>query len=678
MKKFTIRMLSVIVTGMLFFAFTAQVYSQAALPVNRTSWGTSPTGWIDDSIGNLQSPAACTGNDAAIFDFGDTVIVNYNGAAATLSLSIRCSPANTGYVFNIEQSNNGVNYIPVVSYSPSGTAINTSCAPDNYAVNGASRYIRFVYATAGTATIDVDDVIIAAASTTTNWTGVGNWTNAANWSNGLPDATKDAVITGGVLTINGAGEADNFTINAGASVIISPNNSLTVNGTMTNSAGTAGLVIQSNATGTGSLIESTGSVPASVQLFLTGQSQATGYYHLVSSPIAGALADVFTNFYLYEYDQSQPAPSVWQSLVTGNSLSVMQGYAAFYPNDTTVEFVGTLNTGDQSMSGLTYPASQSWRGFYLMGNPYPSAINLESLNGLSTNIASSVHYWDQAANTGLGDYVSYVIGTGGTGSQYVPPMQGFFVRVSSQGLTGTFVIHDTARVHNTASYYKSGIALKEKFYMNLNSGSFNDDIMMCINADATDNYDPQFDAYKMFAENVPQVYTITPNNDFLEVNSIDDILSQKAIPIGLVTGTPTTYTFNFSQLENVNSVEGIYLEDIAEGKIINLRQNPGYTFTETTTEVNDRFVLHFLPVAPVGIEEDAAELANVYAYGNSVYVRSLTDDMQNVIIYNTLAQEVWSGNVGKDLQTVKLDQTGTYIVKVFNDNKVSTKKVFVK
>lgn len=54
----------------------------------------------------------------------------------------------------------------------------------------------------------------------------------------------------------------NLKIEADASLTIGPLNYLTVTGTLSNNAGNSGLVVSSDATGDGSLINGTASVPA--------------------------------------------------------------------------------------------------------------------------------------------------------------------------------------------------------------------------------------------------------------------------------------------------------------------------------------------------------------------------------------------------------------------------------
>ncbi len=140
----------------------------------------------------------------------------------------------------------------------------------------------------------------------TTWTGGTNtdWSVASNWSNGIPVIIKNAVISSVPMnqphiTASPASPAQcrDLTIESGAVVTIDPGKALTVNGVLTNISGNAGLVILSDATGTGSLIENSGP-NASIKRFLTN-----GRWHYVSPPIDNGTAGVFLGLYMMRWNE---------------------------------------------------------------------------------------------------------------------------------------------------------------------------------------------------------------------------------------------------------------------------------------------------------------------------------------------------------------------------------------
>ena len=55
-------------------------YGQTALPVNRTAWDVTPTGWTDSPLDSYLSTFACSANNGAKFDTsGDNKVVYFSG-----------------------------------------------------------------------------------------------------------------------------------------------------------------------------------------------------------------------------------------------------------------------------------------------------------------------------------------------------------------------------------------------------------------------------------------------------------------------------------------------------------------------------------------------------------------------------------------------------------------------
>ena len=94
------------------------------------------------------------------------------------------------------------------------------------------------------------------------------------------------VVDGGNFTLTGSGSANpdnlaNLRITDDASLTLTAGSSLTVTGTVTNDAGTTGLVIKSDATGDASYRGP--AAQSTVERYLTASA-----WHLLSSPVAAA------------------------------------------------------------------------------------------------------------------------------------------------------------------------------------------------------------------------------------------------------------------------------------------------------------------------------------------------------------------------------------------------------
>jgi len=409
-----------------------------------------------------------------------------------------------------------------------------------------------------------------------SWTGnvSDDWQTTGNWSLGtIPTATDDVTIPNGCpnypLINDGTTvpECDDITIESAASVTIAPNGRMTVNGEIINNAGNSGLVIQSDATGTGSLIQnSTSGVDATVNQLLAASGRA---WHMVGSPITAAPYTVFpSTSNLYYYDESTDdywtgnnydAGSTlgWTAFNSGN-MAVDKGYLFNY-FQTTLSFTGQLNTSTAGAGitinytdhGGTAPNGSSYNnydGWELVANPFTSAIDWTVVDAHAANLYDAIYVWDGANAT----YKSYVVGTdswdgAGTngGSQYIPAMQGFFVKVNeSLGSGGTLDIPASARVHNSQAFWKNGDYETPDNFLRLkvSANGFNDETVVRFVDGATNNVDDHLDAYKLFSyvDAAPQIYTFG-NEDHAEysVNSLPNSKFVVTVPLKLYVSDKT-------------------------------------------------------------------------------------------------------------------------------------------
>ena len=120
------------------------------------------------------------------------------------------------------------------------------------------------------------------------WTGTTDtdWNTASNWSPASVPTTSDLLTIPN--TTNKPVFTGDLTIASGGSVTIAPGASLTVTGTLTNNNTSGGVILQSDVTGTGSLIVNAvaGSGTTIAQSYLT-----TGRWHIVSSPVAQTITE---------------------------------------------------------------------------------------------------------------------------------------------------------------------------------------------------------------------------------------------------------------------------------------------------------------------------------------------------------------------------------------------------
>ncbi|MCX6269234.1 MAG: hypothetical protein NTW16_18100 [Bacteroidetes bacterium] len=223
----------------------------------------------------------------------------------------------------------------------------------------------------------------------------------------------------------------NLKIEADASLTIPALNYLTVSGSLTNNAGVGGLVLNSDATGTGSLINGTVTVPATVNRYITGISQA---WHLLSSPVAGqAISGGFTpapatsyDFYAWYETTGEwvnfksTSGTSWNTANGSTNFSGGKGYLIEYlALNPTKQFQGNLNAGTVSPA-ITKSGTGVYKYYNLVGNPYPSAIDWKAASGWDRSklIESGGGYvmsiWNDALSTGnYGEFNSALLSGSG-------------------------------------------------------------------------------------------------------------------------------------------------------------------------------------------------------------------------------------------------------------------------
>ncbi len=146
-------------------------------------------------------------------------------------------------------------------------------------------------------TVTVEKVIVAELAT---WKGTidNNWQTAGNWDPaGIPGSNVFISIPSGAPVISSpveilaieiqsgiltVAETGSLAIIDGGRITIKPGTSMTVEGTLTNNAGVSGLIIESDDTGTGSVILNNEGVPATAQRYVRGDE-----WQIISAPVSG-------------------------------------------------------------------------------------------------------------------------------------------------------------------------------------------------------------------------------------------------------------------------------------------------------------------------------------------------------------------------------------------------------
>lgn len=368
----------------------------------------------------------------------------------------------------------------------------------------------------------------------------------------------------------------------------------------------------------------------------------------------------------------------------------MQGYAAWTYDVATVSFEGPFNNGLQTID-VTRNTVTTNQGYNLVGNPYPSAVDWDITDGWDkTYVDNTIYFWKGVG--GSGGTGNYYYHNGGLGevpdvslgyndledNGIIPAMQGFFVRATTDG---TFEVNNEARVHSDQTYYKDDaentlplIRLRSE-----NSASLFDETIIRFYSGATPEHDGDYDAFKLEGYLVPQLYSITPEQSKLAINTSPAYENGTIIPIGFIAHIEDEYSISLAEFENFNIETEVYLEDLKENEIQNLSLTPNYVFNGSPEDAAQRFNLHFSN--PMSVDDNImGSQISIYSYSNVVYVQKPSNFDGNVFIYDILGKEIYSSKAqGGGLASIPVTNgNGYYLVKVQSNADIKTEKVYIK
>ncbi|MBC8343640.1 MAG: LamG domain-containing protein, partial [Bacteroidetes bacterium] len=122
-----------------------------------------------------------------------------------------------------------------------------------------------------------------------------NWASDNNWSSGSEPVSTDHVFisasSANYPVLSSSSSIKDLIVSTGSQLTINAGGSLTVSDNIINNSGTNGVIINSTASGSGSIISSS-SIPANVKRYLAVGTSAKN--HFFSSPISdGTIASIF-------------------------------------------------------------------------------------------------------------------------------------------------------------------------------------------------------------------------------------------------------------------------------------------------------------------------------------------------------------------------------------------------
>lgn len=570
------------------------------------------------------------------------------------------------------------------------------------------------------------------------------WSNGA-WSNGTgPDQNTEAIIADDYNTTNGGDQtsfsacslaiAPGATLTVGSHSYIEVENDVTVYGDIY--VETYGNFVQNNNNGTFTLVED-----GKAQVFKETPPKAEWYHYTYwSSPVENQLIEEAfpdvdgdrrfwydaTNLNDPDGDGIDDNGDDWQYALAGTVMQPGVGYAITEPrshisgNTGSATFEGKFNTGNIAVN--IYYDSANQETWNLIGNPYPSAIDLEDFyTANSSIIGGAFYFWSQSSppdsanpgnqqlNFSQDDYAVFAVGTGGTqanaGSDipndFIASGQGFFV----DGIaTGTATFTNALRMADDSSndqFFRSSEKSKQtttdnplenRLWVNLSSdnGVFNQILVGYVEG-ATNNDDGgAYDAKKIISEDYPAALysTIEGSNKkyVIQGKNITSIDQNEIIKLGFKTtiNVATRYTLSVAKIEGdfLNS-HSIYIKDNLLGQIHNLSDSD-YTFTSETGEFNNRFEIVFNANAlSTNATSATSSQLQITSIGNGMVQFSAPNalNIKSIDIFDMLGRKLYHFKGQRNVETVNFSKlkNNVYIARVeLSNGSVISKKAAIR
>ncbi|ARV14510.1 T9SS type A sorting domain-containing protein [Polaribacter sp. SA4-12] len=361
-------------------------------------------------------------------------------------------------------------------------------------------------------------------------------------------------------------------------------------------------------------------------------------------------------------------------------------------------FVGRPNDGE-------YTTDISAGNYSLLGNPYPSPIDIDVFTTENSTAINGTIYFYEAGNeidhsrgTYLGGYATRFMSAGNSATsidaaliglnkvpgQYVGVGQGFFVEASATGGAITFN-NNTQRDFNTPNVFFSKNQKKKKssdfpiirlgfeflyngkIYHRPISVGFRDFISSSSEYKGAEmwDYNPTDMALKLEENDLPYVITM-----------VEKFNSNLVIPLKVKSDVNRNVTFNIDEINSLDT--NVYIYDKITKIYHNITSNKAIINLDSG-EYNDRFFITFNETV-LGLDNEELNEFSILNKNNKLLISSkyLIDE---VFIYNLLGQNVITINNSLKESKMKINTTnlkkGIYVVKVKSLKGSFTQKIII-
>lgn len=652
------------------------------LPGGGTAYSSTPTYSLaaPASAGSylyqVKMKSSLSGNPVIIAEI--TVVVNSGTATPVVSIT---QPNCTGTTGTITVT------------SPTGAGL-------TYSINGSTYTSPTVFSSVALGTYSVtaknSSGCVSAATSATVVQPTDTW-NGTAWSTGSPPTNAQKIVFAGNYssTTNLTGctcqvTSGNVVINYGHTLSVV--NDVKVTGGSLTFEDTASLVQTNDA-----------SVNSGNITYKRKTTPLKQYdYTYWSSPVANAtLGQLATASLLYSFS---PTINNWQYQTGGATMAQGVGYIGRAPTNLTynpTQIVETSFVGVPGNGVINTPIIKSTGTYNLIGNPYPSAIDVDlfiTANTTSTN--GTVYFWTHnTAITNLqyttNDYAKYnltgavrtstsALSGGALPTGKIAAGQGFFIEAKTSLANGTYsaAFNNSMRIAgNNSQFFKtaqpvsnsiSGELERHRIWLSLNGaeGAYSQMLLGYVEG-ATNDFDSLFDGKTMPVGNPVSIYTMVGTDDLAIQGKGLPFSNTDVIPLGYNTLINGELSIGMDDFDGLFSSQNVYLFDKTANILHDLKTG-AYNFATTAGTFDQRFELRFNTQAlgitnPVLNENDV----KIITSNHELQVISPAQAIVKVEVYDVLGKLLLSqSNLNSKLfQTNNLNASAQILlVKIAFDN----------
>ncbi|MFB9077838.1 calcium-binding protein [Flavobacterium procerum] len=488
--------------------------------------------------------------------------------------------------------------------------------------------------------------------------------DGSNWSNGFPSGGKEVVFKENFPSLTSANVCS-CTIENQKTVTLLSGNSL---GIEFSYGGSGTLILENSA----SLYQSDDDMVNTGVIHLKRKTQPVLRYDFTywSSPVNHQkLIDLSPNTLVDKYCSYNSVLEKWKIELPENVMAVGKGYIIRAPQNFSstqrsifeAVFKGVPNNGKVEIN-FEVPDNN-----YLIGNPYPSAIDASLFlkkNALKTK--GALYFWTHNTpithnNYTADDYAVYNL-LGGTSTRpalssgindsepdgTIAAGQSFFIKSNT---SGTIEFNNSMRIPGrNGSFFKSskneintGTDEKHRAWINLeNTEGIFKQILVGYTPDASNSFDLLYDAEDMNANAAADFYSLVDQTKLVIQGRAMATVENDTIVLGFNTILKGNFSLKLDHQDGFFNTTDLYLEDRDLKIIHNLTQSP-YNFNSEAGTFNKRFILRFQSEF-LHTTNHLANNDNIFVAVNKnvITVESQNQNIKKVTIYDVSGNKLYT------------------------------------